>query len=66
MQFRRRFKKPQTLEEGLGEEASRLRGEAKELPPGVERDVLIRRARQADTGAHMNRWLTSRGLQPPK
>jgi len=43
-----------------------LRGEAKELPPGIERDQLIRRARQADTGSHMNRWLTSPGLQPPK
>jgi hypothetical protein len=63
---RRRFRQIQTLEERLGEEASRLREEAKALPPGIERDQLIRRARQAETGSHMNKWLTSTGLQSPK
>ncbi len=62
---RRRFKPTQPLEERLGEEASCLREEAKALPPGIERDKLIRRARQAETGSHMNRWLTSPGLQSP-
>jgi hypothetical protein len=62
----RRFKQTQTLEERLGEEASRLREEAKALPPGIERDQLIRRARQAETGSRLNQWLTSPGLQSPK
>ena len=62
---RRRFKQTQTLEERLGEEASRLREEAKALPPGIERDQLIRRARQAETASRMNQWLTSPGLQSP-
>jgi hypothetical protein len=62
---RRRFKQPQSLEARLAEEAKRLREKAKLLPPGAERDDLIRKARQAETGAHMSEWLTSPGLQPP-
>jgi hypothetical protein len=63
---RRRFKQTQTLEERLAEEASRLRSEAKGTPPGTEREELMRRARRAETAAHMNQWLSSPGLQPPK
>jgi hypothetical protein len=62
---RRRFKQTQSLEERLSEEAKRLRAEAKLLPPGAERDALIRKARQAEAGSRMNGWLTSPGLQPP-
>jgi len=63
---RRRFKQTQSLEERLTEEAKRLRDEAKLLRPGALRDELIRRARQAETGAHMSEWLRSPGLQPPE
>ena len=64
--LRRRFKQTQTLEERLSEEAKRLREEAKLLPPGAQRETLLRKARQADTGSHMSEWLSSPGLQPPK
>jgi hypothetical protein len=63
---RRRFTETQSLEERLAEEAKRLRAEAKLLRPGMARDALIRRARQAETGAHMSEWLRSPGLQPPE
>jgi len=46
-----------------------LRRQAKELPHGLEREILLRKARQAKTGSHMmhmSEWLTSPGLQPPK
>jgi hypothetical protein len=62
---RRHFKQTQSLEERLADEAQRLRIEARGTPPGVERDRLIRRARQAETAFHINEWLTSPGLQPP-
>jgi hypothetical protein len=65
MQLRRRFKQTQSLEERLAEEAKRLREEAKLLPPGAERDRIIRKARQAETGSHLTEWLTSPGLRPP-
>ena len=63
---RRRSKPVQSLEERLSEEAKRLRSEANLLPPGTERDALIRKARQAETGSHVREWLSSPGLQPPK
>ena len=64
--MRRRFKQTQSLEARLSEEAKRLREQAKLLPHGAERDELIRKARQAETAARMNGWLTSPELQPPK
>ena len=64
--LRRRFKQTQSLEERLAEEAKRLREEAKLLPPGALREEIIRKARQAETGSHMNEWLTSPGLRPPE
>jgi hypothetical protein len=63
---RHRFKQTKSLEERLAEEAKCLREEAKLLPPGAEREGLIRRARQAETGSHVSEWLRSPGLQPPK
>jgi hypothetical protein len=65
MQSRRRFKQTQSLEERLSEEAARLRKEARGTPPGVERERLIRRARQAETASHMSEWLSSSGLRAP-
>ena len=63
---RRRFKQTISLEDRLAEEAMRLREKAQSLPPGVEREQAIRKARQAETGAHMSEWLRSPGLQAPK
>ena len=66
MQKRRRFKQSDLLEERLTQEAIRLREEARTMKPGAARDDLLRKARQAETGAHMSEWLRSPGLQPPK
>jgi hypothetical protein len=66
MQRRRRFKQIDTLEARLAEEAKRLREEAKSLPPGAERDEMVRKARQAEIGSHMTEWITSPGLRPPE
>ena len=66
MAERRRIIQVQSLEERLSQEARRLRDEARLLPPGALRDSLIRKARQAETGAHVSEWLSSPGLQPPK
>lgn len=62
---RQRFKQTVSLEERLAEQAQRLRQEAKLLPPGIERERAIRKARQAETGAHISEWLASPGLRPP-
>ncbi|WP_426435433.1 hypothetical protein [Bradyrhizobium genosp. P] len=54
-----------SLEEKLAIEAQEQRERAKNMPPCVERDALIRRARQNEAAAHMADWLTSHGLQSP-
>ena len=66
MTKRRRVKQSKSLEERLADEAKRLREQAKLLPHGIKRDHAIRKARQAETGLHMNEWLKSPGLKPPE
>jgi hypothetical protein len=63
---RRRFKEAPPLDHRLTAEAERLRKEARGTPPGVQREMLIRKARQAETASRMTQWLTSAGLQAPK
>ena len=63
---RHRFKQTEALEERLSERAERLRKQAWGTPPGIERERLIREARQAETGAQISEWLRSPGLQPPR
>jgi hypothetical protein len=66
-QVRRRVKHDATFEERLADEARRFKQAAeKELPGSMARELLLRRARQAETASSMNEWLRSPGLQPPK
>jgi hypothetical protein len=37
-----------------------------QLPHGAEREKLIRKARQAETAAHIDEWLASPGLRVPR
>ena len=60
---RRRFKQAAPLDQRMTEQAERLRQEAQGTPPGVQRDKLIRQARQLETASHMQDWLTSPGLK---
>lgn len=62
----RSFKENASLDQRLTEQAERPRKEAQGTPHGVMRDKLIRQARQADTASHMQEWLSSPGLQPPR
>jgi len=63
---RRRIHHDEPLNHRLIEEAQRLRKEAQGTHPGFERERLMRKARQAEAAAHMQEWLSSAGLQPPK
>ncbi|QOZ71720.1 hypothetical protein SAMN05192541_14630 [Bradyrhizobium arachidis] len=65
MTQRRRVKQTAPLEDRLAQEAQKLRAQARKLPPGAERETLLRKARQYDTGSHMSEWLHSPGHQPP-
>jgi hypothetical protein len=66
-QKRKRVKHEKTFEERLAEEALRFREAATEQPIGSHaRELLLRRARQAETASHINKWPSSPGLEPPK
>jgi hypothetical protein len=65
-QQRRRIKHEKTFQERLVEEAQQFKEAAEKLPPGSHaQELLLRRARQAETASHLNQWLSSKGLQPP-
>ena len=63
---RRRLKQSQPLKHRLIEQVKRLREEAKLKGPGVERETLLRKARQVETAAHIDEWLSSPGLRSSK
>jgi hypothetical protein len=64
---RRRVKHIETFEERLAQEAIKFKEAADKQPIGsMARELLLRRARQAETASHISQWLSSPGLQPPK
>ena len=55
-----------SLRDRLASEGVRLRNRAQALGPGPEQDEMIRKARLMQTASHINEWLTSPGLRPPR
>jgi hypothetical protein len=43
-----------------------LKMQVASTPRGPERDLLLKRMRQNETAAHIDKWLRSPGLQPPQ
>ena len=66
MPVRRRFTQTKPLKVRLLEEAENLRAEARLLPHGPVREVALKKARQIEAAAHIDDWLNSPSLQPPK
>ena len=65
-QVRRRIKHTLSFEKRLAEEAKSFKEAAeKELPGSHARELLLRRARQAETASHIKDWLSSPGLAHP-
>jgi hypothetical protein len=62
---RRHFNQTVSLKDRLTAFAKEIREKAEQLS-GPERDALLKKARQADTAAHIDDWANSLGLQPPK
>lgn len=56
----------ETIEEKWKRLALSLRAEADKTPSGRAKDALLKQARQLDTASHMQEWLSSPGLRPPK
>ncbi len=59
MPERRRFTQTTSLEERLAKEATQLRKQAQGTPPGIDRDLLVRKARRAESACRMTEWLAS-------
>jgi hypothetical protein len=66
MERRRRFKQEVTLQDRIIAWANEVRAQAAELPPGPERNELLKKVRQAETAMHLDDWVNSPELQPPK
>lgn len=47
------------LEQGLLDEAKRLKKQAKKMPPGEDRESLLRKAQENEETARMIKWLNS-------
>jgi hypothetical protein len=66
MENRRRSKQPTSLQDRISDWASGVREEAAAMPPGRERDELLKKLRHAETAMHLKDWAESPGLQSPK
>ena len=62
---RRQFT-PHTFEDRIAAEKARLEAQVAKLPPGPQKDGLLKKLRQLETASHINDWLSSPGLQPPR
>jgi hypothetical protein len=62
----RRSRRNITLQDRIIAWAKEVRAHAATLPPGPDRDALLKKVRQAETATHLNDWANSPELQPPK
>ena len=65
MQHRRRYV-PHSFEDQIAAEMARLEAQVAKLPSGSQKDTLREKMSQLETASHINEWLTSPGLRPPK
>lgn len=61
----RYYKQTESLRKRLISFADNVRTKAFALPPGEERNELLRKARRAETGSDIVDWVNSPDLQPP-
>ncbi len=66
MQHRRRFKQVLSLHDRLAAWAKEVRQQADALPPGPERDAMLKRLSQADVASRLDAWAKPPGQQPIK
>jgi hypothetical protein len=54
------------LHERIADEKKRVEAAIALLGPGLIRNKLLQKIRQLDVAGHMDRWLSSPGLQAPR
>ena len=62
---RRQFA-PHTFGDRIAAEKARLEAQVAKCKPGPQKDGLLKKISQLETASHINEWLTSPGLQPPR
>jgi hypothetical protein len=60
--MQRRRSVPHTFEDRIAAQKAKLEAQVAKLRPGH----LLEKIRQLETASHINEWLTSPGLQPPR
>jgi hypothetical protein len=66
MKKRRRFKQTLSMRERIELWAGKVRDQAALLPPGLQKETLLKKVRTAEAASHLDVWVNSRGLQPPR
>jgi hypothetical protein len=66
MQKRLRFKQLDSLQDRLIQQAENFRKQAEQLPAGIQREQLFKKAQQAEITAQVDDWLSSPGQHPPQ
>jgi hypothetical protein len=66
MQRRRRVEHQFTLQDRIVAWAKKVREQAAILPPGPDREMLLKKARQAEAAMHLNDWASAPELKPLK
>ena len=62
---RNRYRQTLPFDQRLQQAADAARDAARLLPEGQQRELLLKKAREAETAAHINEWLASPGLRAP-
>ena len=62
----RRRSNPHNFEANIAAEKARLEAQVANVPQGPLRDALLKKIRRLEIAAHINEWVSSPGLQPPK
>jgi hypothetical protein len=63
--MKRRRSIAHTFEDRIATEKLHLKAQAAGLPPGPQKDEVLKKIRQLETATRMKEWLSSPGLQPP-
>jgi hypothetical protein len=56
---RRRIRQTNSFDEGLALEVLSMKEEARALPPGETRGLLLRRTRKAEIALYVSEWLSA-------
>ena len=66
MKRRSGYKQTISLRERVELWAETVRNRAAVLPPGNQKEALLKKVRAAEAASCLDAWINSRGLQPPK